>query len=439
MKTYRRSFLKLGIAGLGGGSLSGMLKLINETKAANSSSRRLTNCILIWMDGGPTHIETFDPKPNAPSEIRGEFQPINTNVPGIQIGEYLPRLAKIADKYTIIRSVHHNQGNHGAGNHYMMTGSPPRIPVGCGSFVSFHPSIGSVVAHERKAPHNLPSYFSLPSMTRSGGPNFLGSSYAPFVVSDDPNMPNFRVRDLSPPRDLNYNRFLSRRDLRGLVDTLPRIENKEAMDPIDSLDDYYQQGYDLVMTKEAQMAFDIDNEKDSIKDSYGRNSFGQRLLLSRRLVEAGVPFITINDGGWDHHSDIFGTLKNRLPSWDNSVAALIEDLDNRGLLETTMVIALGEFGRTPKLSTLPGQNKAGRDHWSSSMSILFAGGGSAGGQIIGATDKLGYSPIDRPLSPENFVSTIYTKLGINPAKHFITPSGRPSFLVSDPNPIKELL
>lgn len=439
MNTYRRSFLKLGIGGLAGGNLPGILQLIDQAKASNIAQKSSCNCILIWMDGGPTHIETFDPKPNAPSETRGEFGPINTNVPGIQIGEYLPRLAKIADKYSIIRSVHHNQGNHGAGNHYMMTGAPPRIPVGCGSFVSFHPSMGSVVAHERKAPHNLPSYFSIPSMTRSGGPNFLGSTYAPFVISDDPNMPNFRVRDLSPPIDLKNDRFLYRRDLRSIVDTLPRIEYEEAADPVRSLQTYYEQGYSLVMTKEAQEAFNINNETDPVKDSYGRNSFGQRLLLARRLVEAGVPFITINDGGWDHHSDIFGTLKQRLPSWDNSVAALIQDLDNRGLLENTMVIALGEFGRTPKLSTLPGQNKAGRDHWSSAMSILFAGGGSRGGQIIGSTDRLGHAPVDRPLSPENFVSTIYTKLGIDPGKHFITPAGRPAFLVSDPNPIKELL
>jgi hypothetical protein len=439
----RRTWLKLGVGGLAGGSFPGLLGLVRQARAADAatgpSRRPPANCILIWMDGGPTHIETFDPKPDAPAEMRGEFAPISTNVPGIRIGEHLPRLAAIADKYSIIRSVHHNQGNHGAGNHYMMTGAPPRIPVGCGAYVSFHPSMGSVAAHERSAPHGLPGYFSLPSMTRSGGPNFLGAAYAPFVVSDDPNAKEFRVRDLALPRGLDETRFLARRDLRSLVDTLPRIDDPAAADPVKALDGYYEQGYRLVMTPEAQKAFRIEQEPDAVRDAYGRDAFGQRLLLARRLVEAGVPFVTINDGGWDHHADIFGALRKRLPGWDNSVAALISDLDDRGLLENTMVIALGEFGRTPKLSTLAGQTKAGRDHWSSSMSILFAGAGTPGGQVIGATDRLGHAPIDRPLSPENFVSTVYTKLGIDPGKHFITPAGRPAFLVSDPAPIGELM
>lgn len=439
----RRTWLRLGIGCLAGGSFPGLLGLVQQARAADAAAnprrRSPANCILIWMDGGPTHIEMFDPKPDAPAEMRGEFVPISTNVPGIQVCEHLPRLAKIADKYAIIRSVHHNQGNHGAGNHYMMTGAPPRIPVGCGAYVSFHPSMGSVTAHERSAPHGLPSYFSLPGMTRSGGPNFLGAAYAPFVVSDDPNGKDFRVRDLALPRGLDETRFLARRDLRSLVDTLPRIDDPAAADPVKALDGYYEQGYRLVMTPEAQKAFQIEKEPDAVRDAYGRDGFGQRLLLARRLVEAGVPFVTINDGGWDHHADIFGALRKRLPGWDNSVAALIEDLDTRGLLEDTMVIALGEFGRTPKLSTLPGQAKAGRDHWSSAMSILFAGAGTPGGQVIGATDRLGHAPVDRPLSPENFVSTVYTKLGIDPGKHFITPAGRPAFLVSDPTPIRELM
>jgi hypothetical protein len=439
----RRTWLKLGVGGLAGGSFSGILGLVQQaraTEAAASPSRRAAaNCILIWMDGGPSHIETFDPKPDAPAEVRGEFAPISTNVPGIQICEHLPRLAKIADKYAIIRSVHHNQGNHGAGNHYMMTGAPPRIPVGCGAYVSFHPSMGSVAAHERSAPHGLPGYFSLPSMTRSGGPNFLGAAYAPFVVSDDPNSKNFRVRDLALPQGLDEARFFARRDLRALVDTLPRIDDPAAADPVKALDGYYDQGYRLVMTPEAQKAFQIEAEPDAVRDAYGRDAFGQRLLLARRLVEAGVPFVTVNQGGWDDHSDIFGALKKRLPPWDQAVAALISDLDDRGLLENTMVIALGEFGRTPKISTLAGKTTAGRDHWSSAMSILFAGAGTPGGQVIGATDRLGHAPIDRPLSPENFVSTVYTKLGIDPGKHLITPAGRPAFLVSDPTPIRELL
>lgn len=439
----RRSAVSLGIGGLAGGSFLDLVGLVRRAQAAAPASaaspRPPANCILIWMDGGPSHIETFDPKPEAPAEVRGEFLPIRTNVPGIEISEHLPQLAKIADKYAIVRSVWHNQGNHGAGNHYMMTGAPPRIPVGCGAFVSFHPSLGSVAAHERRAPYGLPAYFSLPSMTRSGGPSFLGATHAPFVVSDDPNAKEFRVRDLAVPRGIDDSRFLARRDLRSLVDRLPRIQDPAAADPVRALDDYYDQGYRLVNTPEAQRAFDIQAEPDHVRDAYGRTPFGQRLLFARRLVEAGVPFVTINDGGWDDHRDLWGSLRKRLPPWDQAVAALINDLAVRGLLETTMVIALGEFGRTPTISTLQGESKAGRDHWSSAMSILFAGAGTPGGQVVGKTDRLGHAPADRPLSPENFVSTIYTKLGIDPAKLFVTSANRPTYLVSDPTPIRELV
>jgi len=439
----RRAWLKLGVGGLAGGSFSGLLGLVREARAAGNAAstprRGPSNCILIWMDGGPSHIDTFDPKPDAPAEIRGEFAPTRTNVPGIEICEHLPRLAQIADKYAIIRSVHHTQGNHGAGNHYMMTGAPPRIPVGCGSFVSFHPSMGSVAAHERPAPHGLPGYFTMPQMTRSGGPNFLGAACGPFVVAGDPNAKDFRVRDLALPRGLDEARFRSRRDLRALVDALPRIADPAAADPVAALDASYEQGYRLVTTPEAQRAVRIELEPDHVRDAYGRNTFGQRLLLARRLVEAGVPFVTINNNGWDDHSALWANYRERLPRWDQAVAALISDLDDRGLLENTMVIALGEFGRTPKIQINNDGSTPGRNHWSNAMSILFAGGGTPGGQVIGATDRLGLAPIDRPLSPENFVSTVYAKLGIDPGKHFITPAGRPAFLVSDPTPIRELM
>ena len=435
----RRNWLQLGVAGLAGGSFTNLLELREACAASLPAGRKTASCILIWMDGGPTHFETFDPKPEAPVEIRGEFQPINTNVPGIQICEHLPKLANMADKYAIVRSVCHNQGNHGAGNHSMMTGAPPRIPVGCGAFVSFHPSLGSVAAKERPAPHGLPPYFSMPSMSRSGGPNFLGAKYAPFVVGGDPNNKHFRVRDVELPSGINDERFQSRRDLRHLVDRLPRFSDPSTADPVVAVDEFFQQGVELITTPEAQKAFDIHSESDATRDAYGRNSFGQRALLARRLVEAGVPFVTLYDGGWDHHSDLFGALKTRLPSWDQTVAALISDLDQRGLLETTMVIALGEFGRTPKISTLPGQSKAGRDHWANAMSILFAGGGTPGGQVIGATDRQGHSACERILAPENFVSTVYLKMGIDPDKVYYTPSGRPTHLVSDPTPIKELM
>lgn len=434
----RRGALKLGLAGLAGGSFLDLVAMRNRAMAGVARPQA-TSCILIWMDGGPSHFETFDPKPLAPVEIRGDFKPIGTKIPGVQFSEHLPKLAASADKFSVIRSVCHNQGNHGAGNHYMMTGAPPRIPVGCGAFVSFHPSLGSVTAYERSAPHGLPAYFSMPSMSRSGGPNFLGAKYAPFVMSDNPNAKAFSVRDISLPQGLEETQFERRLELRQLVDRLPRIDHAAVADPVRAMDDYYEQGYDLITTPEAQAAFDMDSEPAELRDRYGRNPFGQRAMLARRLVEAGVPFITVYDGGWDHHRDIFGVLEKRLPAWDQTVATLIEDLEERGLLETTMVIALGEFGRTPKISTLAGESKPGRDHWANAMSILFAGGGTPGGQVIGATDRQGHSAVERVLSPENYVSTVYTKLGIDPDKIYYTPAGRPTHLVSDPTPIEELL
>jgi hypothetical protein len=435
----RRDALHFGLSALGLGGMADLLRLRAQAAEENAQPRQRTACILIWMDGGPSHFETFDPKPESPVEIRGDFEAIDTKIPGVQFSQYLPRLASIADKFAVVRSVRHDQGNHGAGNHYMMTGAPPRIPVGCGAFVSFHPSLGSVAAYELGAPQGLPAYFSMPSMSRSGGPNFLGAKYAPFVVADNPESPNFRVRDVALPQGLADDRFVKRRGLRSQVDRLQRIADKASGDPVAAVDEYYRQGYNLVTSPEAQRAFEIQQEPDQVRDAYGRNAFGQRALLARRLVEAGVPFVTLYDGGWDHHSDIFGGFRNRMPPFENTIAALIEDLDRRGLLETTMVVALGEFGRTPKISTLAGQSKPGRDHWSNAMSILFAGCGTPGGTVVGATDRNGHSAVERVLSPENFASTVYRKLGIDPGKIYYTPQGRPTHLVSDPTPIAELM
>ncbi len=429
----RRCCLKLGLGGLFGTGLVDTLRLAGQA-SGTSPEPQATSCILVWLDGGPTHYETFDPKPLAPTEIRGEFHPIETKVPGISFSEHLTRLAAIADKFSVIRSIRHNQGNHGAGNHYMMTGAPPRIPVGCGSFVSFHPSLGSTTAYFRSQQNGLPSYFSMPAMTRSGGPNFLGAKYAPFVVPDDPNKDDFRVRDVSLPGELEMSRFDHRRDLRAAIDRLPRINEPVAGDPVVALDGYYEQGYTLVSSPEAQAAFDIHQEDAKVRDAYGRNSFGQRALLARRLVEAGVPFITLSEGGWDHHVSLFGACRKRLPTFDQTIATLIEDLDERGRLDSTLVLVLGEFGRTPKINV-----RGGRDHWSNAMSVLVAGGGTPGGQIIGATDPQGYSAVDRVLSPENFASTVYSKLGIDPNAVLYTPLGRPTHLVSDPTPIAELM
>ncbi len=431
----RRNCLQFGLTAAIGAGFTDLLKLRSDAgeKAAHLPVKA-KSCILIWLDGGPTHYETFDPKPNAPTEIRGEFFPIATKVPGVQFSEHMTKLAEMADKISIVRSIRHNQGNHGAGNHYMMTGAPPRIPVGCGAFVSFHPSLGAVAAHDRGHQNGLPAYFSIPSMSRSGGPNFLGAKYAPFVVPDNPNSSSFRVRDVALPRGLKDDRFANRKDLRTIVDQLPRFENKASADPARSLDENYTQSYDLISSPAAQKAFDISSEEDAVRDRYGRTSFGQRALLGRRLVEAGVPFITLYEGGWDHHSDLFKTCKKRLPEVDNTVATLIQDLEERGLLDETLVVMLGEFGRTPKIN-----ERGGRDHWANAMSVLMAGAGIPGGTIVGATDRQGYSAVDRVLSPENFASTIYRKLGIDPNQLLYTPQGRPAHLVSDPTPITELM
>jgi hypothetical protein len=428
----RRDCLKLGLGALFGAGFVDMLRL--QSRANGGSAAVARSVILIWMDGGPTHYETFDPKPNAPSEIRGQFQPIQTRTIGVQFSQHMQRLAGLSSKLAIVRSIRHDQGNHGAGNHYMMTGAPPRIPVGCGAFVSFHPSLGSVTAHERGAPHGLPAYFSMPSMSRSGGPNFLGARYAPFIVDDNPNNADFRVRDVALPRGLAEGRFDSRRDIRSEVDRMERILDQQAGDPVNALDEHYTQAVDLMRSREAQAAFDIGREPERVRDTYGRNPFGQRALLARRLVEAGVPFITLYDGGWDHHVGVFAACQQRLPGWDNTVATLIDDLDQRGLLSSTLVIALGEFGRTPQIN-----RDAGRDHWSNSMSVLFAGAGTPGNQAIGATDVRGYAPVGRTHSPENFASTIYLKLGIDPGKILYTPQGRPTHLVSATQPIAELM
>ncbi|MCZ6792006.1 MAG: DUF1501 domain-containing protein [Planctomycetota bacterium] len=432
----RRSCLELGLGAFVGCGLAGTLRLRAASRgdAKDAAGRPPSSCILIWMDGGPPHYETFEPKPDAPKEIRGEFGSVPTRVPGEHFSHHLKRLAALSDRLAIVRSIRHDHGNHGAGNHYMMTGAPTRMPVGCGDFVSFHPSLGSVTARERGTPGGLPAYFSMPRMSRSGGPNFLGAKYAPFVVPDDPNRSGFRVRDVALPRGLDGTRFQWRQELRQDVDRLQRIAEEAAGDPVLALDEYYQQAYGLVTSREAQKAFDIHSEPERVRDAYGRNSFGQRALLARRLVEAGVPFVTLYEGGWDHHGEIFKALDRRLPSFDRTVAALIEDLDQRGLLDTTLVLALGEFGRTPKVNS-----RGGRDHWSNAMSVLFAGCRTPGGQIVGATDRRGYSAVDRVYSPENFASTVYRKLGIDPGRVYYTPQGRPVHLVSDPRPIPELM
>ncbi len=432
----RRDFLKLGLTAAGGGL--GFTDLLRAramaAQAPQPSIARPVNCILVWLDGGPSHYEMFDPKPDAPSEIRGSLGAIPTSVPGVRFSESVPHLAKAADKFTVLRSVTHKDPNHGGGNHYMMTGAPTPVPVGCGAFVTFHPSFGSVVSYKRGIKNGLPAYMTLPSITRSGGPNFLGAEHAPFVAGGDPNAKGFKVRDVVLPSDISDARGLARRDLRHSLDRMKRLNDAVAEDPAVSFDTFYGQAVDLIASKPAQEAFDISLEDEKTRDLYGRNDVGQRMLLARRLVEVGVPFVTVNYGGWDHHRDLFKTCKGEfMNKFDQGMAGLITDLDRRGLLESTLVVALGEFGRTPKIN-----KDSGRDHWPGAMNILFAGAGVPRGGIVGATDPKGYYASDNIYSPEDFAVTLYNKLGIDPHQVLHTSSGRPVQLINGGRPIREL-
>jgi len=431
----RRDFLQTGFGAIGGIAFSDILALRAQTaQARGKTSPDQMNCILVWLDGGPSHYETFDPKPDAPKEIRGEFKSIPTCVPGVHFCETLPLLAKSFNKFSVVRSICHKDPNHGGGNHYLMTGTPTPVPVGCGASVSFHPSFGSMVSHTRGVRTGLPAYMSMPGAARSGGPNFLGAQHAPFVISGDPNNKTFRVRDVAIPAEISDGRAINRNQLRVSLDRMVRIQDKLAEDPTAGFDQFYQQGMELVTSPTAQAAFDLNKEPEAMRDRYGRNDFGQRLLLARRLAEVGVSFTVAYWGGWDSHRDLFKTFKdNHCPKLDQGLNALITDLDERGMLDSTLVLCLGEFGRTPKVN-----KDAGRDHWPNAMSVLVAGAGVPGGQIIGATDSKGYYASENIYSPEDFACSLYTKLGIDPHQMLTTNTGRPMHLVNGGKPIKEL-
>jgi Protein of unknown function (DUF1501) len=442
----RRDFIQLGMGGLLGAGFGDLLRLeAAAASAAKSGPNKVTppgvvagqkpvNCILIWLDGGPSHYESFDPKPGAPSDIRGSFQDIATSVPGIRFSEAVPELAKVADKTTVIRSVCHKDPNHGGGNHYLMTGSPTPVPVACGAFVTFHPSFGSVVSWQRGQRQGLPPYVSMPSVTRSGGPNFLGGKHSAFVIDGQPNSADFKVRDVVLPTEISEGRATNRRELRGALDSMARYADRLADDPAVTFDQYLQQGVNLVLSSQAQAAFDLSREDKKVRDEYGRNDFGQRLLMARRLVEVGVSWVTVNSGGWDHHTKLFEAYKgDSVRNMDRGVAALIRDLDQRGLLDSTLVVLLGEFGRTPKVN-----KDAGRDHWPHAMSILMAGGGCPRGAVVGATDAKGYAASEAVYRPEDFAASLYWKMGIDPNQVLHTNTGRPVQLVNNGRRIREL-
>jgi hypothetical protein len=432
----RRSFLRLGLGGASGLGLTSLLRAAPSQAAGRAAAPQAKRCILIWMDGGPSHHETFDPKPNAPAEIRGIFNPTATSVPGVQVCEQIPLTARIMDRLTVIRSIAHHDPGHGGGNHYLTTGRPTPTPIGCGDSASFHPSIGSFIAKERGAAAGLPAYvqFALPSPMRSGGPNFLGNKYAPFLIANNPNDPDFSLADVVLPPGIADVRARSRAELRRSLDTLERIGDDAAADPARGLDAFQEQAQRLITSTETKRAFDIGLESEAVRDAYGRTMVGQQCLLARRLVEAGVPFVTVQHAGWDHHASIFPYLKTRwLPIFDLAFSALIKDLDERGLLADTLVVALGEFGRTPKIN-----KDAGRDHWPGAMSVVMAGAGVPRGRIVGATDSHGAAPSDRRLTVEHLMCSLFAKLGIDPHKELITPEGRPVAIVNGGEPISEL-
>ncbi len=429
----RRDFLQVGLGGLMGVGFTDLLRM-KASASLNSPREKNINCIMIWLDGGPSHIDTFDPKPDAPPEMRGTFKTIPTCVPGVHFSETVPELAKCFDKFTVVRSICHKDPNHGGGNHYLMTGSPTPVPVGCGASVTFHPSFGSMVSFDRGVRNGLPAYMAMPSNTRSGGPNFLGGQHAPFVIGGDPNAANFEVRDVMVPSEISLGRAASRRDLRAALDQMQRINDKVVEDPAVVFDRFYEQSFDLVASSKAQAAFDINREDAKVRDLYGRHDFGQRMLMARRLVEVGVSWVTVNSGGWDDHKKLFESYNgNRMKHFDQGLSALLTDLHTRGLLDSTLVVCLGEFGRTPKIN-----KDVGRDHWPFAMSVVMAGAGVPGGQIVGATDAKGYHASESVYHPEDFASSLYTKMGIDPHQILETNAGRPMHLVNQGHLIKEL-
>jgi hypothetical protein len=425
----RRAFLRVGALAIGGLTLPGLLRLRADETPGTSRSRK--SVILIWLAGGPSHIDMYDLKPNAPAEFRGEFKPIATNVPGIQVGEYLPHQARIMDKLAIVRSAYHTNAGHGMGSQWMLTGYQPTIEVND----NIYPSTGSVVARMR-GPNEpgLPAYVNLPRVLSLGKAAYLGASYNPFAPDSDPNSGNFQVRNLKLPAVVDAKRLGRRRDLLKDLDNIRR--DIDSRGDIEGLDTFYREGLEMVTDTKAQRAFDVQREAAKVRDHYGRNDLGQCCLLARRLVEAGVTYVTVQaGGGWDTHGDNFNQLKNNLlPKYDQALAALVTDLFDRGLDKDVLVMAMGEFGRTPRINT-----GAGRDHWPGAMSIVYAGGGLKMAQVIGTTNATAEYPTSKPATPGCVLATMYHALGIDYKHAFYDQAQRPLPILNEGEPIAELV
>jgi hypothetical protein len=426
----RRSFLRAGFLGLAGLTLADHLRL----RAASESAGRPTKdtaVILLWLGGGPSHLDMYDLKPDAPAEFRGEFKPIRTNVPGIDISEELPLEARHMDKLAIVRSAAHTNAGHGMGSHWMLTGYVPTIEIND----NLNPSCGSIVAKMRgsNAPQ-LPPYVCLPQPPQSANAAYLGVAYNPFSPMSDPANPGFQVRDLKLPPRIDLARFRNRRELLQGLDNLRR--DIDINGTAEGFDRFAQDAFDIVTSKACRDAFDIHKEDPRLRDRYGRtDAWGQSALLARRLVEAGVTYVTVNMGGWDTHANNFQELKRRLlPRYDRALAALVEDLHERGLSKKVLVISYGEFGRTPRINP-----QAGRDHWPNAMSVVFAGGGLKMGQVIGSTDARAENPKTAAATPGDVLSTMYHVVGIDPHHEFFDAAKRPLPILNEGKPIAELV
>lgn len=382
--------------------------------------------IQIFLNGGLSHIDTFDPKPYAPVEVRGEFKTIKSKLDGEPLTELLRRTARIADQISIIRSMTHSEAAHERGRHNMLTGYRPS-PV-----VTF-PSIGSVVSHELGVRNNLPPYIGVPSANDVYmGTGYLSAAYAPFSLGDDPNRGSFRVRDLALPPGVDGKRLHRRQQLLGEFDK--SFESKARADSLDATDAFYQMAYNLIESKSARDAFDLKKVPEAHRNRYGRTNIGQRLLMARRLVEAGARYLIVSDGGYDNHANLRTAMSRSIPVLDQGFAALIADLKASGLLDTTLVVITSEFGRTPRYNST-----RGRDHWPRAFSVVMAGGGIQGGRIHGATVADGSEPESDPVGPADLSATIFTLLGIDPEKRLLSAGDRPQALVRDGKVVRSLL
>ncbi len=430
----RRDFLRIGSAGFFGMNLSLAGMLGRRAQAAPAGSQPAF--IYIFLQGGLSTIDTLDMKPEAPSSVRGIFNPIRTKVPGVHVCEHMPKIAGVMDKMSLIRSFTHNDAGHGPADHHMLTGYHPNAAFNSGlSPNNQHPSFGSVIAQRLGARGTVPPYVCLPGMHPSASSAYLGPSAVPFVIESDPNSPAFEIPDMQPPLTVDAERIADRRGLLARVDRFQQSAELQASAVASERRVFVERAVSLMTSSEAKDAFDIQREKQATRDAYGRTTLGQSCLLARRLVESGVRCVTINHQNWDTHTRGFATLQDDLlPKLDSALSALLKDLEDRGMLSSTVVVVTGEFGRTPKIN-----KDAGRDHWSRCFTVALAGGGIQGGRVIGKSDAQASDPAESPYGPEDLAATVYHLMGISPHEEMLTQEGRPVMLSNSGRIIRGLI